>query len=102
MMTVLHNDGRWDVSNAIFDGRVVRAYDKRNPTAEMTWIDYGLGGLDERAIALVDSRESDLSALYAALAVVDQLAGYAVEERFYEIGSPAAFAETEAFLLNRR
>ncbi len=44
------------------DGRVV-AYDKAHPTPEMRWIDYGLGGLDARALDLVDAEERDLSML---------------------------------------
>src|SRR5205823_5956865 len=41
MMTVLLNDGRWDVSNVSFDGELVTAYEKRTPTSTMRWIDYG-------------------------------------------------------------
>ena len=42
-MTVFRNEGRWDTSNVLFDGvRVVR-YDKRAPTPDMRYIDYGLG-----------------------------------------------------------
>ena len=46
MMTVLRNEGRWDMSNVEFDGTRVTAYDKQAPSAEMAWIDYGLGGLE--------------------------------------------------------
>ena len=48
LMTVLRNRGRWDASNAEFDGRRVTAYDKRAPSERMQWIDYGLGGLRRR------------------------------------------------------
>ncbi len=50
LMCVLRNDGQWDTSNVLYaDGRVV-AYDKRAPTAQMRWIDYGLGGLRADAV----------------------------------------------------
>lgn len=98
LMTVLRNEGRWDASNAVYErGRVV-AYDKAAPTAEMRWIDYGLGGLDVSSLALVDSSEPDLVTLYRRLAEEGRLCGYEVTERFFEIGTPEGLAETERFL----
>jgi NDP-sugar pyrophosphorylase family protein len=95
LMCVLRNDGRWDTSNVLYrDGRVL-AHDKHNPTPEMRWIDYGLGGL---RVDAVTGTENDLAALYRDLAARGDLSGYEVTERFYEIGTPAALAETEAFL----
>jgi MurNAc alpha-1-phosphate uridylyltransferase len=98
LMAVLRNEGRWDTSNALYaDGRVV-AYDKRSPVAGMHWIDYGLGGLEAAALDLVPTAESDLSGLYHHLAAAGQLCGYEATERFYEIGTPDALAEADAFL----
>lgn len=98
LMTVLRNEGRWDTSNAIYEhGRVV-AYDKHAPTPAMHWIDYGLGGLSARALDAVGSEEPDLSVLYKQLASHRELCGVPATERFYEIGTPAALAETDAFL----
>jgi NDP-sugar pyrophosphorylase family protein len=98
VMTVLRNEGRWDTSNVLFrDGRV-RRYDKRNPTADMAWIDYGLGGLEVGALDAVDAAERDLAVLYARLADRGELLGFAAAERFYEIGTPETLTETDAFL----
>jgi N-acetyl-alpha-D-muramate 1-phosphate uridylyltransferase len=99
LMTVLRNEGRWDVSNARYDaGRAqVMAYDKRAPTADMAWIDYGLGVLTPAALA-VAPEAGDLADVYTALARRGELAGYEATERFYEIGTPAALAEADAFL----
>jgi NDP-sugar pyrophosphorylase family protein len=98
LMVVLRNEGRWDTSNALYaDGRVV-AYDKRAPTPEMHWIDYGLGGLETSALDLVPESETDLSGLYHELAATRDLCGYEATERFYEIGTPAALAEADTFL----
>jgi NDP-sugar pyrophosphorylase family protein len=97
MMTVLRNDGRWDTSNASFDGCRVR-YDKRSPAPDMNWIDYGLGGLTVDALNLVPADVPDLADLYHELSLRDGLFGYVATERFYEIGTPAALAETSAFL----
>ena len=99
MMTVLRNDGRWDTSNVLYaDGQVV-AYDKRRPTAGMRWIDYGLGGLERRALSEVDETERDLAELYRRLARRGRLHGFEATERFYEIGTPQALEEAAAFLL---
>jgi NDP-sugar pyrophosphorylase family protein len=98
VMSVLHNDNRWDTSNALFsDGRVVR-YDKTTRSSEMRWIDYGLGGLTAQALACVDQTQTDLSALYARLAERGELCGYLALQRFYEIGTPRGLTEADAFL----
>lgn len=98
VMTVLRNEGRWDTSNAVYrDGLVVR-YDKRAPTPDMRWIDYGLGGLTAGALARAPAGESDLAALYGRLAEREELLGFEASERFYEIGTESALRETEAFL----
>lgn len=97
-MTVLLNDGRWDRSNALFSDGLVRLYDKHRPGPAMRWIDYGLGGLTAGVLDAVADTETDLAGLYHHLSVTGRLFGFEVAERFYEIGTPAALAETEAFL----
>jgi NDP-sugar pyrophosphorylase family protein len=98
VMTVLRNEGRWDTSNVVFRGDRVVLYDKRRRDAAMRWIDYGLGGLEHRALDVVSPGEPDLAVLYRRLAERGELFGYEVTERFYEIGTPEALAETDAFL----
>lgn len=98
LMTVLRNDGRWDSSNVLYESGRVLAYDKVAPGPEMRWIDYGLGGLEASALELVPGDERDLSTLYSRLAELHELCGYEAGERFYEIGSPEALAEADAFL----
>ncbi len=95
-MTVLRNDGRWGESNAAYARGRVSAYDKRNPPADAAWIDYGL--LAFTADALRDGDETDLADVLTRLSRAGELAGVPVRRRFYEIGTPAALAETERFL----
>ena len=97
VMTVLRNAGRWDTSNADFNGRLVR-YAKRRPDPSMEWIDYGLGGLVSEALDAVGPETSDLADLYEVLSATDALVGYEATERFYEIGTPEALRETQRFL----
>jgi NDP-sugar pyrophosphorylase family protein len=98
LMTVLRNEGQWDVSNVCFDGKTVTSYDKRAPVPEMRWIDYGLGGLRSQALDLLPDTADDLADLYHELAGRGELFGFEATERFFEIGTPAALAETGEFL----
>lgn len=98
LMCVLRNAGRWEASNALYaDGRV-QAYDKHAPRAEMQWIDYGLGGLEQGALDRLPADVRDLSDLYRELGLAGLLCGFQASERFLEIGTPAALAETDLLL----
>jgi NDP-sugar pyrophosphorylase family protein len=98
MMTVLRNAGRWGASNASYAAGRVLAYDKHSPRADMRWIDYGLVGLCQSALDLAPAATRDLADLLTLLAARELLCGVEAKERFYEIGTPAALAETDAFL----
>ena len=99
MMTVFRNEGSWDTSNVLFDGARVVRYDKRAPSPEMRYIDYGLGILTAEAFSdRPPGTPFDLAELYHALAGTGRLAGYEAMRRFYEIGTPQGLAETDAYL----
>lgn len=99
LMTVFRNEGRWDTSNVLFDeGRVVR-HDKRSPTPDMHYIDYGLGILTHEVLADRSPDEPlDLAEVYGLLALKGQLAGYELKQRFYEIGTHEGLAQTDEYL----
>jgi NDP-sugar pyrophosphorylase family protein len=97
-MTVLHNHGKWDRSNVRFSDGIVVRYEKMAPTPDMQWIDYGLGAVRTEALGAVSENERDLASLYSHLAQESQLFGFEATNRFYEIGTPDALAETERFL----
>jgi NDP-sugar pyrophosphorylase family protein len=99
LMTVLRNtDAVNHASNTVFRDGLVIAHDKRHPSAEMEWIDYGVGALTAEAMRTVEPDAPDLSDVYGALAARGELAGFEATNRFYEIGTPAALAETDQFL----
>jgi NDP-sugar pyrophosphorylase family protein len=107
LMTVFRNDGRWDASNVIFDGRMVTLYDKQRrtrPAADFAFIDYGLSALERRVIAdeIPGGGGADLAALFNALSVRGALAGFEVGQRFYEIGSPSGLEDFERWLRAER
>jgi NDP-sugar pyrophosphorylase family protein len=98
LMTVFHNEGRWDTSNVIFEGGIVTLYDKQRrsrPPTEFRFIDYGLGALERRIVAerVPAGVKADLADLYQDLSVRGELAGLEIAERFYEIGSPAGLED---------
>ena len=103
LMTVFRNDGRWDASNAVYaDGRVL-LYDKQRPAdrlEEMHWIDYGLSVLSRELIGeyCVPGASADLAELMHDLSREGRLAGFEVDQRFYEAGSPEGMADLERFL----
>ena len=95
LMTVYRNEGRWDASNVEFDGARILAYDKKNRTADMHHIDYGLGVFRAEAFT---APGDDLAAVYRWLLAEGRLAACEVHERFYEIGSFGGIAELEQYL----
>ena len=88
LMTVYANSGRFDESNADFTGGILNRYQKGVSSKEMTHIDYGLSCFDKLAFSSY-SRESpmDLAQICTELVCSNQMVGYEVFERFYEIGS---------------
>jgi len=99
LMTVFRNDGQWDSSNVEFeDGRIL-AYSKKNRTARMRYIDYGLGVFHAEAFTRTDA--ADLADVYTELLEAGELAAVEVHERFYEMGSSEGLQEMTSFLTRR-
>jgi NDP-sugar pyrophosphorylase family protein len=99
LMTVFKNENRWEPSNVWFEADEIKQYDKRNLRPEMKQIDYGLGFLRPAALTHRPAATPfDLADLYQDLVREKQLAGYEVEHRFYEIGSPQGLAELDSML----
>lgn len=99
LMTVFHNGDRWDSSNVIFrDGEVV-VYDKKIKSPEMNYIDYGLEIMRPDVFdSYAQDAVFDLAEVMTALVARRRMIGYEVRRRFYEIGSPAGYAELEELL----
>jgi len=97
LMTVLRNEGRWDRSNAIYQNGRVILYDK-TATAAMHYIDYGLSVCRRDLFTSATPEVFDLATLFHELSIKDRLAGYEVDHRFYEIGSPAGLRDLELYL----
>ena len=102
LMTVYHNEGKYDTSNVVFrDGEIV-VYDKKAKLLEMRHIDYGLSMFKASVFeAYAADQVFDLAEVMGKLVREKQLAGYEVPERFYEMGSPAGLEELERLLKSK-
>lgn len=99
LMTVYRNDGGRERSNAqLVDGAVIR-YEKGLAAApdELHYIDYGLSVFKRSTVRqwIPADAVADLADTLTALSVNGELAGYEVQERYYEIGSPEGLRELE-------
>jgi NDP-sugar pyrophosphorylase family protein len=99
LMTVYKNFNQWDLSNVEFyDGKLLD-YEKGKRNEKMNHIDYGITFFREKAFdPWVDQSSFDLSKVCSQLAKDNQLGGYEVFERFYEIGSVRGLEEFSQYL----
>lgn len=103
LMTVYRNEGLYDTSNVVFADGEIKIYDKKQRRPEMRHIDYGLSLFRADVFAeRLAGQPFDLAEVMGRLVREKQLAGYAVPERFYEIGSHEGLAELEALLGGRQ
>ena len=102
LMTVFRNEDAWGPSNVVFAGGRVQLHDKRPEakSVDMRYIDYGLSILTAEPLEtmVADGTVADLSDVFRELSVQGRLAGFEVDERFYEVGSPAGVADLEEYL----
>lgn len=103
LMTVLKNQNRWDRSNVHFEKGKIFEYNKELFKPQMNYIDYGLAILSACVFENYPSNQPfDLSKIYNKLSLRQQLVGYEVFERFYEIGSHQGIADTQHYLIHQK
>jgi NDP-sugar pyrophosphorylase family protein len=103
LMTVYENHGRYDTSNVWFENGAIKVYDKKARLPQMHHIDYGLGLFRAAAFdGFPRDAVVDLAEVQKALVARQQLAGYEMKQRFYEIGSHEGLQELDALLAQRR
>jgi hypothetical protein len=106
LMTVLRNSNRWGPSNAVYHRGMVTLYDKGAPAlaTKMSWTDYGLLVLTATAVKrrIAPAAVADLATALRGLSLADELAGFPVTRRFYEVGSPDGVRQLESHLRKRQ
>ena len=99
LMTVYANADAWDTSNVWFEHGRIRLYSKREKLTEMRYIDYGLMICTRDIFGdVADDVPFDLADTLENLSRKGELAGHEVNQRFYEMGSPAGFTELDRLL----
>lgn len=94
LMVVYKNHNRWDRSNVVVEGNLVKTYDKKAQLPGMVYIDEGLAVLRRRALAALRPGEvASLEDFYQGLIIAGELLAFETHQRFYEIGSPAGLEE---------
>jgi N-acetyl-alpha-D-muramate 1-phosphate uridylyltransferase len=99
LMTVFANADAWDTSNVWYQNGCIRLYSKKEKLPQMRHIDYGLmicrRGIFEK---YPDNLSFDLAVTLENLSRNEELAGYEMSQRFYEIGSPSGLVELDRLL----
>lgn len=99
LMTVYANNGKFDVSNVDFRRGVLNRYQKGINSTEMSHIDYGLSCFDKSVfLNYALDLPLDLAQICTDLVSDNQMAGYEVFERFYEIGSQQGILDFTAYI----
>lgn len=102
LMTVFANADVWDTSNVWFENGKIRLYSKREKLPKMRYIDYGLMICTRQIFdGFPYGIPFDLADMLENLSRKGELAGHAVSQRFFEIGSPAGLAELDRLLSDR-
>jgi len=105
VMTVFRNEGKFDSSNVIFKNQQILLYEKGRTDfrdIDMHFIDYGLSVIPKSVIKeLVPSGKTmDLAEVFNRLSIANQLKGYEVFSRFYEVGTQKGCEDFEKYLIN--
>lgn len=105
LMTVMENGNRFDKSNVIYQDGGIKVYDKKNITAEMSYIDYGIEVFSKEVFAsLAESfcgKALDLSDIQKKLVEEKKCAVCEETHRFYEIGTPVSLKEFTEYAAKR-
>jgi N-acetyl-alpha-D-muramate 1-phosphate uridylyltransferase len=103
LMTVFKNNGKWDQSNVVFENGKISLYSKLQKNPKMEYIDYGVGILCK--IDFEDYAKAsnfDLCSLYEKKSISNDLLGYEIYERFYEIGSFAGINDFSEYIKTKK
>ena len=99
LMTVYKNYDRYDGSNTVVEGNLVKKFSKKEKAEDMVYIEYGANILNKEALNLIpESPPYPLDELFPRLIEMEELLAYEVKERFYEVGSPQGLEDFEQYI----
>ncbi|MBA4027099.1 MAG: nucleotidyl transferase [Cyanobacteria bacterium DS3.002] len=97
LMTVFHNCNRYGASNVRFADGLILRYEKG--ASDLEHIDFGFSFLRRESFDVLEGEVFDLNLLWQSLIARNQLVGYPVSKRFFEIGTAEGLAECEALIM---
>jgi NDP-sugar pyrophosphorylase family protein len=99
LMSVYQNYDRYDKSNVVVEGNLVKRYSKKEKTKDMVYIEYGANIFSKKVLEMIPEDELySLDELFPKLIEEGELLAYEVKDRFYEIGSIYGLKEFEGFV----
>ena len=99
LMTVYKNYDRYDRSNTVVEGNLVKKFSKQERTEDMVYIEYGANIFKKEALKMVPENQFySLDDLFPRLIEMEELLALEVKERFYEVGSPQGLREFEEYM----
>ncbi len=99
LMTIYKNKNQGDKSNVRLKSSNLIEYNKKNPTDDMHYIDYGLSIISKDIFMdLPPHTFLDLADIFFDLSIHQQLSGIDTHTPFYEIGTPEGLHRTQKFL----
>ncbi len=99
LMTVYKNYDRYDRSNTVVEGNLVKKFSKKEKTEDMVYIEYGANIFKKEVLNVIpENQYYPLDNLFPRLIEMEELLAFEVKERFYEIGSLQGLKEFEDFV----
>lgn len=98
MMSVYKNLNQRDKSNVLFQEGELVAYNKKDPSANMQHIDYGLSLFNKELF--LECAHDDLSDFFSQLATEKKLSAFEVYQPFFEIGSFSGIKNFKDYIIN--
>jgi len=94
LMSVYKNYDRYERSNTVIEGGLVKKFSKKEKTKGMVYIEYGANIFRKAVLELIpEGLPYSLEELFPELIRRKELLAYEVRERFYQIGSPEGLEE---------
>jgi len=99
LMTVFKNYDRYDRSNTVVEGNLVKKISKKEKAKDMVYIEYGANIFSKEVLEMIPQDQSySLDDLFPCLIEMGELLAFEVKERFYETGSPEGLMEFQQYI----
>ena len=100
-MAIYKNHNKYDSSNVDFRKSNLIYYDKKKTNSHYKYIDYGVSYFKKSVFKYEKKNKNiDLASILEKISKKNELKGYLVKKRFYEIGSYNGIKQFKKFIKN--